>query len=77
MAKIGEGVVQLGAAFGDRVSLVAFCSPAAIKAGHQAGKIVNELSQKIGGKGGGKPDFAMGGGKDVGKLAEVLSRPSN
>jgi len=72
LAKIGEGVVQLGAAFADRASLVAFCSPAAIKAGHQAGKIVNELSQQLGGKGGGKPDFAMGGGKDPARLAEVL-----
>jgi alanyl-tRNA synthetase len=68
----GEGIVTLGAAFGDRASLVAFCSPAAIKAGHQAGKIVSELSQKLGGKGGGKPDFAMGGGKDASKLAEIL-----
>jgi alanyl-tRNA synthetase len=72
LAKIGEGVVQLGAAVGDKASVVAFCSPAAIKAGHQAGKLVNELSQKLGGKGGGKPDFAMGGGKDVAKLAEVV-----
>jgi len=72
LAKIGDGVVTLGAALGDKASLVAFCSPAAIKAGHQAGKLVGELSQKIGGKGGGKPDFAMGGGKDVTKLADVL-----
>jgi alanyl-tRNA synthetase len=72
LAKIGEGVVQLGAAFGDKASLVAFCSPGAIKAGFQAGKLIGELSQKIGGKGGGKPDFAMGGGKDAAKLAEVL-----
>ncbi len=70
--KVGEGVVILGAAFGDRASLVVYCSPAAIKAGHQAGKIVGELSAKIGGKGGGKPDFAMGGGKDATKLADVL-----
>ena len=72
LSRLGEGVVQLGAAFGDRASLVAFCSPAAIKAGHQAGKIVNELSQKLGGKGGGKPDFAMGGGKEVARLQEVV-----
>jgi alanyl-tRNA synthetase len=72
LSKIGEGVVTLGAAFGDKATVVAFCSPAAIKAGHQAGKLVNELSQKLGGKGGGKPDFAMGGGKDVAKLSEVL-----
>ncbi len=70
--KIGEGVVTLGAAFSDKASVVAFCSPAAIKAGHQAGKIVSELSAKLGGKGGGKPDFAMGGGKEPAKLAEVL-----
>ncbi|HEX2855097.1 MAG TPA: alanine--tRNA ligase [Opitutaceae bacterium] len=70
--KLGEGVVTLGAVLGDRASLVAFCSPAAIKAGHQAGKLVGELSARIGGKGGGKPDFAMGGGKDTDKLASVF-----
>ncbi|HEY8933024.1 MAG TPA: alanine--tRNA ligase [Rariglobus sp.] len=73
LAKIGEGVVVLGAAFGpEKVSLVAFASPAAIKAGHQAGKIISGLTVQLGGKGGGKPDFAMGGGKDASKLAEVL-----
>jgi len=70
--KVGEGVVTLGAAFPDKASVVAFCSPAAIKAGHQAGKIISEISAKLGGKGGGKPDFAMGGGKEPAKLAEVL-----
>ena len=72
LQKLGEGVVVLGAALGEKATVVAFCSPAAIKAGHQAGKIVNELSQKLGGKGGGKPDFAMGGGKEPAKLAEVI-----
>jgi alanyl-tRNA synthetase len=71
--KIGDGVVVLGAAFGDKAAVVAFCSPAAVKAGHQAGKIVGTLSVKLGGKGGGKPDFAMGGGRDVSNLAEVLT----
>jgi alanyl-tRNA synthetase len=74
LAKLGEGVVQLGAAVApDKVSLVAFASPAAIKAGHQAGKIIADLSGKLGGKGGGKPDFAMGGGKDTASLANVLN----
>jgi len=72
LSKIGEGVVQLGASFGDKATVVALCSPAAVKAGYQAGKLVNEASQKLGGKGGGKPDFAMGCGKDVARLAEVL-----
>ena len=71
----GEGVVVIGAAFGpEKLSLVAFASPAAIKAGHQAGKIISALTAQLGGKGGGKPDFAMGGGKDVAKLAEVLGQ---
>jgi alanyl-tRNA synthetase len=70
--RLGEGVVTLGAAFGDKASVVAFCSPAAIQAGHQAGKIISALSAQLGGKGGGKPDFAMGGGKEPAKLAEVL-----
>ncbi|MFI5355914.1 MAG: alanine--tRNA ligase [Opitutales bacterium] len=74
LAKLGEGVVQLGAVFGDKASLVAFCSPAAIKAGHQAGKIVASLAAQIGGKGGGKPDFAMGGGKEPAKLAGALGQ---
>ena len=70
--KLGDGAVQLGALFDGKVSLVAYCSPAAIKAGHQAGKLIQGITAKLGGKGGGKPDFAMGGGGDATKLAEVL-----
>jgi alanyl-tRNA synthetase len=74
-AQIGEGVVRLGAVFGDKAGVVAFASPAAIKAGYQAGKIVNELCLLLGGKGGGKPDFAMGGGRDGAKLQDALRAP--
>ena len=70
--KLGDGAVQLGATFEGKVSLVAYCSPAAIKAGHQAGKLIGAITVKLGGKGGGKPDFAMGGGGDATKLAEIL-----
>jgi alanyl-tRNA synthetase len=74
LGKLGEGIVILGAAFGaDKVSVAAFCSPAAVKAGHQAGKIVGEVCGKLGGKGGGKPDFAMGGGKDAASLDGALA----
>jgi alanyl-tRNA synthetase len=70
--KLGEGMVLLGAVIGDKAAVVAFCSPAAIAAGFNAGAIVKDLSQKLGGKGGGKPDFAMGGGRDVARLPEAL-----
>jgi alanyl-tRNA synthetase len=71
--KVGAGaVVQLGAILDGKVSLVAYCSPEAIKAGQAAGKIIGALTAKLGGKGGGKPDYAQGGGGDATKLADVL-----
>jgi alanyl-tRNA synthetase len=73
LSLIGEGVVRLGGVFGDKATVVAFSSPAAVKAGHQAGRIVAEMSVLLGGKGGGKPDFAMGGGRDASRLGEALS----
>ncbi len=72
IAQLEDGVVILGAAFGEKVTVVAFCSPAAVSAGQQAGKLVSERSAALGGKGGGKPDFAMGGGRDGSKLDQVL-----
>ncbi len=73
IAQLKNGVVILGSVFGEKVSVVAFCSPPAIAAGLQAGKLVAERCVALGGKGGGKPDFAMGGGRDASKLDEVLA----
>ena len=71
--KVGAGaVVQLGALMDGKVSLVAYCSPEAIKAGQAAGKLIGGLAGKLGGKGGGKPDYAQGGGGDASKLADAL-----
>lgn len=61
--QLGPSVVVLGASMGDKVSLVALCTPEAIEQGHKAGELIGRLAPKVGGKGGGKPDFAMGGGK--------------
>jgi alanyl-tRNA synthetase len=71
-SRLGEGVVVLGSVIGAKAAVVAFCSPAAISAGYNAGKLVGSLSQILGGKGGGRPDFAMGGGRDAAKLPEAL-----
>ena len=71
--KVGAGaVVQLGAIMDGKVSLVAYCSPEAIKAGQAAGKLIGALSTKLGGKGVGKTDYAQGGGGDASKLPEAL-----
>lgn len=72
IGKLGEGVVILGAEIKGKVSVIAFCSQEAITAGHKAGDIIRTLTAQLGGKGGGKPDFAMGGGSDVAKLEEVI-----
>ena len=72
LSQLGEGIVILAAVIGDKASVVAFCSPAAVAAGHNAGKVVGALSAQLGGKGGGKPDFAMGGGRETNRVAEAL-----
>ncbi len=70
--KTGPGVIVLGAVFGHKATLLSLCSNEAIVEGHKAGEIIRDLSGKLGGKGGGKPDFAMGGGNDINALDEAL-----
>lgn len=69
---LGEGLVVLTAVFGDKASLCALASEAAIAQGLRAGDIVRQLTAKLGGRGGGKPDFAMGGIQDFEHIEAVL-----
>ena len=68
-----EGVILLGGAQGGSVALVASVS-AAHTAKVQAGKLIQAVAPIVGGKGGGKPDNARGGGKDPSKLDEALAK---
>ncbi len=70
--KMGPAVIVLGAVFGSKATLLALSSNEAISQGHKAGDIIRQLSAKLGGKGGGKPDFAMGGGSDIESLPDAL-----
>ena len=72
LGKVGEGIVVLGADFGGKASIVAFCSQGVINEGYSANDIVRTLTAQLNGKGGGKPDFAMGGGSEVSKLNFVV-----
>ena len=54
-------------------SVLAVCGEQAVKAGAHAGKLVKEITAQLGGKGGGRPDSAMGGAADLSKAEEVLS----
>jgi alanyl-tRNA synthetase len=68
-----KGVVVLGGGSENSVALVATVS-ADFTAKVQAGKIIQTIAPIVGGKGGGKPDNARGGGKDAGKLDEALAK---
>jgi alanyl-tRNA synthetase len=68
-----KGVVVLGGAANDAVSLLATVSPELTKQ-IQAGKIIQAIAPIVGGKGGGRPDNARGGGKDIAKLETALAR---
>jgi alanyl-tRNA synthetase len=68
-----QGVVVLGGAANGAVALVASVSPE-FTGKVQAGKLIQQIAPIAGGKGGGKPDNARGGGKDVSKLDEALAK---
>jgi alanyl-tRNA synthetase len=68
-----RGVILLGGATNDAVALIASVAPD-FTAKVQAGKLIQQIAPIVGGKGGGKPDNARGGGKDVTKLDEALAK---
>jgi len=68
-----KGVIVLGGVASGAVALIAAVSPE-FTAKVQAGKIIQQIAPIVGGKGGGKPDNARGGGKDAGKLDEALAK---
>ncbi len=57
---------------GGKATLAAACSKAAQEKGLKAGQLVKETAMRTGGNGGGRPDFAMAGAKDLTKLDEAL-----
>ena len=58
---------------GEKITLLAVCGKETVKKGVRAGDIIKTVAPICGGSGGGKPDSAMGGGKDAGKLEEALA----
>jgi alanyl-tRNA synthetase len=68
-----KGVIVLGGVANSAVALIANVS-SEFTAKVQAGKIIQTIAPIVGGKGGGKPDNARGGGKDASKLDEALTK---
>ncbi|MBI2983661.1 MAG: hypothetical protein HYY42_05740 [Chloroflexi bacterium] len=69
--QIGSGVVILGSVRNDRAALAVAVTKDLVKSVH-AGTVAKQISSIVGGSGGGQPQSATGGGKDVGRLSEAL-----
>ena len=69
-AKLGSGAIVLAAVEGEKVSLVAGVS-ADLTQWLKAGEVLNHVAQQIGGKGGGRPDMAQGGGTQPAALPQA------
>ena len=66
-------VAVLASTSDEKISFLAVCGKNAIAKGIKAGDLVKNVCTICGGKGGGKPDSAMGGGKDMLKLDDALA----
>ena len=58
---------------GEKLNFLAVCGKGAVANGAHAGNILREVSAVTGGKGGGRPDSAMSGGRDISKIADALA----
>ncbi|HXA09268.1 MAG TPA: DHHA1 domain-containing protein, partial [Chthoniobacterales bacterium] len=68
-----EGPIFLAGEKDGRVALIA-AIPKELTARFQAGKLIQETAPLIGGKGGGRPELAQGGGTDATKIEAALAK---
>jgi len=69
-----ESVVAVLSAVADgKITFLAICGKDAVEKGIKAGDVIRKVTAVCGGKGGGRPDSAMGGGSDVLKLDDALA----
>lgn len=72
----GDNIVAVFAAVNNEkgsANFAASCAPGAVKAGVKAGDVVRAVAKLAGGNGGGKPDFAMAGAKDIAKVDDAIA----
>jgi len=75
--KSGDVVAVLASVNDGKITFLAVCGKNAIARGIKAGDLVKMVCTACGGSGGGKPDSAMGGGKDALKLDDALAQVDN
>ena len=71
--KMPEAVAVFAVNDGAKLNFIAAAGSAAVKSGAHAGKLVGAVAAVTGGKGGGRPDSATSGGKDISKVADALA----
>ena len=72
--KLGSGVLVLGTVIGEKPQILTMVTPDLVGQGYHAGNLVKSLAQIVGGGGGGRPEMAQAGGRDVSKLADAIAR---
>jgi len=70
-------VAVLAAVKDDKITIMAACGKVAVERGIKAGELIRDVTKICGGSGGGKPEFAMGGGKDANNLKPALDAVDN
>ena len=71
--KLKSGIGVLFADVGGKVSILAIVTKDLTNKYH-AGKIIGKVAELVGGKGGGRPDMAMAGGKNADKIDETINK---
>jgi alanyl-tRNA synthetase len=71
--KMTSGIVVLGAAIEGKPSLIVAVTADLISKGYDARKLIRPIASIVGGGGGGRPNLAQAGGKDVTRLSEAIA----
>ncbi len=72
--KLGEGVIVIASAQGDKVNLMAAATDGAQKRGAHAGNLIKAIAGLVGGGGGGRPGMAQAGGKNPEGIDDALAK---
>ncbi|MFP4662017.1 MAG: alanine--tRNA ligase [Halanaerobiales bacterium] len=75
--KLDSAVIILASNLGEKVLFIASVTDDLVREGYHAGKIVGKVAKITGGGGGGRPDMAQAGGRDVSKIQQALKEAKN
>lgn len=70
--KIESGIILLVSVKDDKINIISAVTPDLVKQGYHAGNLIKEIASRVGGNGGGRPDLAQAGGKDIEKLQNAI-----